>query len=165
MSVKDIDRGWNAIMRSVDMATRQGRPVVAVGVQGKEAQEIRDENGVINGAVLAGVHEFGTRDGRIPSRSYMRATIDKMRQEISKTQERMFDLLLQGKLDVKKALGLLGQKVQQAFQKAIEDGLEPPLAESTKKRRRQGDGSGIFKPLLDTGQLRNSITWEIRDGG
>src|SRR5690606_1882415 len=152
-------------MRSVDMATRQGRPVVAVGVQGKEAQAIRDERGVITGAVLAGVHEFGTRDGRIPSRSYMRATIDKMRPEVARTQERMFDLLLRGKLDSRKALGLLGQKVQQAFQKAIEDGLEPPLAESTKKRRRQCAGRGIVGPLLHPGQLRSSITWESRDGG
>src|SRR5690606_35205391 len=141
MSVKDIDRGWNAIMRSVDMATRQGRPVVAVGVQGKEAQEIRDEMGVITGAVLAGVHELGTSDGRSPLQACMSATIAMMRPQIARTQERMFELQLRRKLDVRKALGLHGQKVQQALQTAIEDGLEPPLADSTKKRRRQGDGS------------------------
>lgn len=162
MSVRDIDRGWKAIMRQADIAARRG-PVVAVGVQGKEAQEIRDEEGVINGAVLAGVHEFGRQDKSIPARSFMRSTIDRMAPEIRKTQDRMFDLLLQGKLDAKKALGLLGQQIQQGMQKAIEDGLEPELAESTKKRRRQGDGSGVFKPLLDTGQMKNSITYEVRE--
>lgn len=144
------------------MAARRG-PVVAVGVQGTNAQEIRDNEGVINGAVLAGVHEFGRQDGSIPERSFMRSTIDKMRSEIEQTQNRMFYLFLRGKLDARKALGLLGEKVKAAMQKSIEDGLEPELAESTKKRRRQGDGSGIFKPLLDTGQLRNSITYEVRE--
>lgn len=161
MSVRDTDRGW-ANMRRVAQELRRA-PVVAVGVQGAEAAEIRDEQGVITGAVLAGVHEFGRQDGSIPERSFIRSTVDSNKKQYETLLGRMLRLTLEGKLTAQRALGLMGQRVQSDIQRSIEDGLKPDLAESTKRKRRQGDGTGVFKPLLDTGQLKQSITYEVRE--
>lgn len=161
MSVEDIDHGWAQMMEAASMAAKG--PVVAVGIQGQDAGKTTDEHGEITMVVLGGVHEFGTQDQHIPSRSFIRWTVDDNKQKYEKLQARLLGLVLQGKLTVSRALGLLGQQVQSDIQRAFEQGLEPDLAESTKARRLQGDGSRVFKPLIDTGQLKQSITYEVRE--
>ena len=51
---------------------------------------------------------------------------------------------------------LLGQKYVGQIQARISAGIPPPLAESTIARK----GSSV--PLIDTGQLRSAVTYEVR---
>lgn len=158
--VIDRDVGWSRLMEIV----RLPQPHVAVGIQGADATKtIKDENGEILQVVLAGVHEFGREDGSIPERSYIRATVDAKREEYRTLQKRMIGLVVSGKLKPERALKLLGEKVVSDMRRTMDAGLKPDLAESTKRRRLQGDGSGVFKPLVDTGQLKNSITYAVRE--
>lgn len=163
VAVLDKDTGWQKILDVV----RGPQPHVTVGIQGEDSGEIVDENGEITMVVLAGVHEFGREDGTIPSRSYIRATVDANREAYLALRKRLAGLVLAGKLTPKRALSLLGEKVKSDIQARMEAGLEPELAESTKRRRIQGeaeaDGSRVFKPLIDTGDLKRSITYQVRD--
>lgn len=162
VAVKDTDKGWKKLLA----IARAPAPVVAIGIQGEDAGKVADENGEITMVVLGGVHEFGREDGTIPSRSYIRSTVDNRKVEYAQLQKRLAGLVISGKLDVKRALGLLGEKVKSDIQGAMERGLEPPLAPSTIKGRIQGKadakGRRVFKPLIDTGQLKNSITYQVR---
>jgi len=164
VAVLDKDSGWKRLL-----ALARGKfPVVAIGVQGEEAEQTVDGNGEITMVVLAGVHEFGSTDGRIPVRSFIRNTVDSRRVEYAQLRKRLAALIVSGKLDHKRALGLLGEKVTSHIKGAMEAGLKPDLAPATIARRIQGqaeaDGSRVFKPLIDTGQLKNSITYQVREG-
>ena len=54
------------------------------------------------------------------------------------------------------ALGRIGLKIRDEIKERIRSGIEPGLAEATKDRK------GSSTPLIDTGQLISSITWELR---
>lgn len=158
--VIDRDMGYSRLLRLV----RLPQPHVAVGIQGEDATKtIKDENGEILQVVLAGVHEFGREDGSIPERSYIRATVDANRSKYRQLQKRLIGLVVEGKLTPERALKIIGERVVADMRRTMDAGLKPDLAESTKKRRRTGDGPGGYKPLIDTGQLKNSITYAVRE--
>lgn len=55
--------------------------------------------------------------------------------------------------NIKQAMGLLGEVVQQDIQDAIVKLKSPPNAESTIAKKKSDN------PLIDTGQLVSSIRW------
>lgn len=120
-------------------------------------------------AGIAAVHEYGaTIDngwGRgikivIPERSFIRAWAVEKKEEIASVIGELYNQVLDGRLTAKKALQLLGQYGVAGIKKKIDVGPFVPLADSTLRMREHG-GS---KPLIDTGQLRNSIRAEVRSG-
>lgn len=164
--VRDIDLGWKRILREARINGVK-KPAVTIGIQGKEAR-IRREGG-INQAGLGTVHEFGTLDDHIPERSFLRATVDRNRAKYQRLMRRLGNLVVVGRITLPHALALLGEQVKSDIQSAFEDGLEPPLAESTKAMRTKGSGEAAEladpKPLIDTAQLKNSITYQVRGFG
>lgn len=58
-------------------------------------------------------------------------------------------------------LNIAGLNAQNEVRGVINDGLSPALAESTLRKRRARGRTGD-KPLEDTGELRNSITYVVR---
>jgi len=111
--------------------------------------------------VIAYAHEFGatipTRDGsfNIPERSFLRAGFDANADEIREKMKHLLGLVLEGKTTGRHALNALGGFVATRIQAYLTDLKTPPLAESTIKRK------GSSNPLIDTGQLRDSITWQV----
>ena len=69
--------------------------------------------------------------------------------------------ILAGELTRKQGLTLLGEVAAKQMVSRINAGIGPDLADSTVQRRR----SRSTKPLIDTGQLKGSITFKINDGG
>lgn len=105
---------------------------------------------------LMATHEFGSQDGRIPQRSFIGATLSERRQEITKLLSQYADQILQDKLAPAQALGQLGLWAATAVKaKITTTDIPPPLKPSTIARK------GSTKPLVDTGQLVNSITWVV----
>jgi len=143
----DKDRGLLAMRRRLAEA---GRRVVKVGIFGAAASA--DHDGLSN-VDVASFHEFGTEN--IPQRSFIRATVDQNRQSISKTQGQVARGILKGRISETRGLGLIGAQVQGMIQKAISDRIPPPLKAATIAAK----GSSV--PLIDTGQLRQSIAWEV----
>lgn len=120
-------------------------------------------------AALAAVHEFGAdiRNGFgkgvhivIPERSFMRSTMNTKANELTKLTKRLANAVLKGKMGRKQALGIVGQKVSDWFKGAIDAGVPPPNRPSTVAAKHGSD-----HPLVDTGQLRNSIDYEVKDKG
>jgi len=175
-TTKDVDQGYKELRRRW-MNTKNSR-LVAIGIFGEAAsagkegigpngETIIDEE--ITNVLVAAAHEFGTQDGRVPERSWLRAYVDENRGKIRALIRKLTEQVLEGKLSHDQALGLIGAKTVAQIQNRIRRGLQPPLAEATKAARRGPDkkhkGPRIFKPLIDTGQMINSITWEVRRRG
>lgn len=152
------DKVWRE-MRA--RALKMGRKVVKVGVIGASAlQEADDDAGITIGR-LAGVHEYGaaiqTKNGviLIPERSFIRAPLAAARTQITKLAGDLSAKVLEGKITEDRALGLVGVTAVGVIQKAIAAGIAPPNAPSTIEAK------GSSKPLVDTGRLRQSISWAV----
>jgi phage gpG-like protein len=87
----------------------------------------------------------------IPSRSFIKATFDQNKEMIRKT---FMSSILKSPTQ---SLELVGAYVVGLIQSRIASGIPPALNPKTIKRK------GSSKPLIDTGQLRNSITFKIGD--
>ncbi len=147
-TVKDIDRGFRQLVRNF-VRMRRG-PNVTVGIQGDEAMEQRD--GITN-ANLAAVHEFGSADGSIPQRSFIRGTTDRERAKINRLLERAVKAGVRG--DVRRELGKVGEVIRAAMVRTIDQSIGIKAnAPATIARK----GSSV--PLIDTGVLKGAISWE-----
>lgn len=105
---------------------------------------------------LAIVHEFGSDDGRIPERGPIRATHDKKQREWWEMTSKLKLLVLTHQISVKKALGLLGQRIKADIQSAYRRGGDPYVKNAPATIKAKGSS----KPLIDTGQLLNSVNYE-----
>ena len=93
----------------------------------------------------------------IPERSYLRAGFDANLDKIHREFEYLLSQVLELKISGKTALELIGASVTTKIQDFLVELKEPPLAESTIRAK------GSSNPLVDTGQLMNSITWKITE--
>jgi len=98
--------------------------------------------------------EFGT--DHVPERSFLRETIAVKRNEIETRLAAEVRKVLTGKQGVDAAMEHVGQFVVGLCQARIKEGIGPELDQSTIDRK------GSSTPLIDTGQLRSSITYEVR---
>lgn len=105
---------------------------------------------------LATVHEFGSKDGRIPQRSFIRSTCDEKKTKHGNLITKLQSLVIDGTLSLKKALSQLGEVVSKDMVQTINRGIEPELKPATIKYKKSS------KPLIDTGRLKGSITYEVR---
>lgn len=107
-------------------------------------------------AEVAFYNEFGTED--IPERSFLRSTVDENNRKYAKLYEQLMGKVMEGKLSVERAMGLLGEKARSDVRKTIRSSVPPPNAPATLARKKS------TKTLVDTGQLSQSITYEVREG-
>lgn len=145
----DRDLGWNAIRQR--LAVHRPSPHVAVGILGEAAA---DEHGDATNVDIATVHEFGS--DTVPERSFIRATVDAQSGTYRKLARTLASRTLAGLSDKVQALALFGQQVEADIKNKIRAGINPPLAPQTIEQK------GSSTPLIDTGQLVNAITSEVR---
>lgn len=151
-NVEINDKVWRDLVRRIEgIADKHAK----VGVVGQAADD--DHDGLTN-AEIAAVHEFGTEDGHIPERSFLRATFRDQRDKLVAMQVKACKAILAGKMDARRALELIGAWGAGAVKMFITRGANlAPLAPITIKRK------GSTRPLVDTGQLVNSITFVVVD--
>lgn len=150
VSITDKDRGFKKLAASLgDMGT------VTLGVQGKEAAKIHDTAGIPVGQ-LAAAHELGLVPGA-PSRSWLRVWMDANRERMIRDTGALFSEVMAGRLTRNQALIKLGYKWTEGIQKQFDEGtIVPALKESTIAAK-----GGETRPLVDTFELRNSISYRI----
>jgi len=103
-------------------------------------------------------HEFGL--GRCPIRSFIRLPFKVKADEMSKAIENGFKAVSSGTTTTERALGLIGARANNYVIEAFETegwGKWKPLHPYTIMMK----GSSAI--LIDTGTLRRSVTWEVRD--
>jgi hypothetical protein len=138
---------------------------VTVGVFGDKGDAPVSDGSSFSGitvAELAAIHEFGL--GNVPERSFIRSFFDGHEKEISAMflrlmKAEMLRAIRTGKPIAdnakRKILEKIGLWMVREIQMRIANGdITPPLDSKTVERK------GSSTPLIDTGQLRSSITHE-----
>ena len=145
------DRGAEKLVKTV---TTPARTVVDVGIIGSGADAAAEGGGGLTVAQLAEWHEFGIG---VPQRSFLRAWADADKAKIEDTIRKLTTRILSGKLTHDQAMAQFGAWAQGQVQAYISAGrVTPPNAAATVAAK------GSSTPLIDTGQLRSSITHEVR---
>ena len=143
--VKDIDRGYKAIMREID---RANNAFVDVGIfEG-------GSNDGVSIAEYATYNEFGT--ATIPARPFMAISFDENIGQITKDAQAGMRRITRGST-ASRELTVMGLKHQQRIQRTIKGrDILPKLAESNIAAK------GSTKTLVDTGVMVNSVTFAIK---
>lgn len=124
-----------------------------LGFKKKEIESLGLAKGLTVGEIAV-INEFGTADGHIPERSFIRSAFDRNHKAYTEATETLRLKILLGRVTVKKALGLLGLIMGTDIKRKITEGGDPFVdnAQSTKDRKESSS------PLMDTGQMRASVT-------
>lgn len=112
-------------------------------------------------AYVAAIQEFGTP--HIPPRSFIRPTIAERRQAWAEQMRLGFTKALEGSIDPKTVLEAVGEGVRGDIKKTIAQVNNPALADATIKARRSRkvNPNESVKPLIDTGQMFNSVEFIV----
>lgn len=146
LEVKDTDMGFDDMVRGAESFLSQ--PYIKVGVIGNATHG--DGLTVVD---VATFHEFGTET--IPQRSFIRATVDEGLKSIQDEQDKIIDRVLFQGANFDKEAGKLGLAVQSKIQQKILSRIPPALKPATIRAK----GSDV--PLVDTGQLVRSVSFEV----
>lgn len=161
VEVQDDRRAWDHLLREL---AQLRRTKITVGVHANDAQ--RDEGG--SNVQIAAVHEFG--GGKIPERSFLRATVDGD-PSILKFAQDQADAVVHGQMTAERAGERIGILTTDKVKRRIRAGIAPALKPQTIERKlaKGAHGAGLASmastpavALIDTGQLINSITYEVR---
>ena len=169
--VTEKDHGWNRIKGEIQAAQGAG---VKVGV----LSDSEAHDGGADMVMIAATNEFGaeipvtdkmrgffaykfgvnlkksTTKITIPARSFIRGGYDQNQRSLRRTKQRLWGLVLDGRLTTRDALGLLGEEHQgqvREFMVALDNPENSSLTEREK---------GSSNPLMNEGRLYNSIRWE-----
>lgn len=110
---------------------------------------------------IATVHEFGSPKANIPERSFLRRTLN----DHGKIRALMMPIAraaVAGR-DITTESHRAALRLEMAVKKTLTDLRDPPLAASTKRKRFYETGDRDPNPLVDTGQLRASITGVVNE--
>lgn len=159
IKVGSVDRGYAKLMRAA--RDLQNGAYIKVGVldDGK-GSEIRE--GGMSNAQLAGLHEFGSDDGHIPERPFMRTSLENHRAEYQQDFRTILKAFAEGRISLFKGLTIIGLKAAADMKKTVTAGppIPPPNAPSTIARKRRGK-AGIIRTLVDTGSMVGAIAHAV----
>lgn len=150
MSTPDL----SSLLRLQQAIAEAAAKFVVVGVPENKSGR---NDGELGNADIAFIHEMGDPARDLPERSFLRSTMAERRQAYQVLAAKAMRKVLAGDLTVEHALELIGLAAAGDVQETIEQGEFAPLAPETIRRK------GSSRPLIDKGQLRQSITSEVRD--
>jgi hypothetical protein len=192
--LRDLDRGWKALMREARKVDAERGLYAKAGMLGEKALEqhpVQSEDGsaapggMLTNVQLLAVHEFGTNS--VPERSVVRAAFDLNRGlylvQLRALVGTWFDR--KGKMPLRQALGIMGLKMvsDQRARVVQGAGIPPPNAPATIARKIKAgwwksakfrDSNGRFssskgqtampRPLVDTGRMIGALSHEVAGG-
>lgn len=170
-----------ALLKGVNkLATRATFVGVPSEKTERKADDEDEDKKPMTNAALAFIHDNGSAAAHIPARPFMRPGIKQAQGKIVSALKMGAIGVLKGQ-DPERALNIAGMAAQASIRGVINEGIAPPLADSTlrgrirnktsvkgaKKEladRAAGAAPGVenAKPLIATAQLRNSINYVIR---
>lgn len=153
------DRGWRRIRRAVN---ELGKMEARVGILADKNTAKADGTTNLEVAVW---NEFGTDATEthpgIPSRPFMRHTADTNRRRVAVLGEGFLRQVIDGKIEPKMALTRIAMWFTAQIQKNIANSKS--WAEPNAPSTIAGKGSDV--PLIDTGELRKSISHVVTGKG
>lgn len=160
--VKDNTKVLDEILKAL------GSHQVLVGIPAESAAR---EGSPISNAAIGYVLETGAPERNLPARPFLRPGVASARDAVAKVARKTLiqALSLRGSTSesaraIQNGLGQMGLVAANAVRRRIDTGDFAPLAPSTiyrRQHRANAPRSGE-KPLVDTGQLRNAVTYVVR---
>lgn len=152
----------DAMMRSVQALVQRE---LLVGIPASSAPRTPEEGEApIDNATLGYIHEFGAPGANIPARPFLVPGLQAARGRIGRRLQRAAEAAMDGRTDAVDAeYDAAGLIAQNAVRQRISEGPFVPLAPATLARRKSRKPPRMGeRPLIDTGQLRRSITYVVR---
>lgn len=154
--VRDIDKGWGAIQKEVESFKKAS---VLIGFQEgevtkKEVKGQREKEGGLSMAQIAAANEFGTKT--TPSRPFMRTSFDENLSKINKLINLQYQQVQDRKKNADQALTAIGVVMVGLIQQKIRAIVSPPNSPRTIAIK------GSSKPLIDFGQMIQSVTYKVQ---
>ncbi len=152
-TIKDLGIG-----KLREQLAQLARVRVLVGVQGPEAREKHPAANESVGTIAFWLH-YGT--SKQPARPYIDRAIAALSTEVGSVSKRAVAALIDGRVStVADAVRPLGSLACKAVQHEFDTSKDwaAPLAQVTIDRK------GHDQPLIDTGTVRDAITYTVRDG-
>jgi hypothetical protein len=152
-TVKDTDKGFKALQKRMRDLQKGDDWEITVGVH--------DAAGIHKGtsqsvADIALIHEFGAPAANIPARSFIGAWFDQHSTELFKKTTPDLAKYIKGTFSKLQVLARAGSRAVAGIQSRMAQNIPPPLKQATIDRK----GSSVA--LIDTGQLRTSVTWAVK---
>lgn len=163
---------------------------VLVGIPATEAERNDDEPGApLNNAQIGYIHEYGSPKANIPARPFLESGVEDQRASITNHLQAAAKAAFSGQGEkVDQSLNAAGLIASTGARNKLNSGEFAPLAPSTIRNRHKSRGTKSMRasekryleliasgsspeqaqdeagiqPLVNTGQLRNSITYVIR---
>lgn len=150
----DRDHGYKQLLTAFKAFAGTGGqpPQIVVGVREGAGAEADGTSLVL----VAAVNEFGSSDGHVPERSFLRSTIDENRAAYETDMGKALVQVILGKGSLRTEFGKVGAKVAGDVQRKITTLDTPPNAPSTIRQK------GSSNPLIDSGALRAAIDFELK---
>lgn len=162
MSVKITKDRVGPLLANIERLTRSQ---VLIGIPAVNAGRDDDGEDGINNASLGYIHEYGAPEANIPPRPFLVPGVQNAEEAVAKALRRGAMQALEGKGDAADvALGSAGTLAEAAVRQKITDGPFAALAPKTLAARK-ARGVTRTNPLIDTGKLRDNITYVIRRRG
>lgn len=105
-------------------------------------------------ALVAAIQNFGAPSRGIPPRPFFSNMV---RDKSPEWPKAISNLLIANNYDTDKTLHQAGEAIAGQLRQSIIDTNEPPLSPATIKKK------GFAKPLIDTGVMIHSISYEVDD--
>ena len=169
MSVERTGISAEDLIKRVEKAARRK---LLVGIP---AQSESRKGETINNAALGYIHEMGAPDRGLPARPFLRPGVANAKATINTEMRKAIEAELAGQ-DGRTHLERAGLKAVSSVKKMFAENDWPPItpaAIESRLRRRGKEGEQLkkavenypqpVKPLLDTAQLRNSITYIVEE--
>lgn len=155
LDVKHPNIGKELAKKLKDLKTRE----VAVGVLKSTGNKKYLDDDFATVAEIANHNEYGAPRAGIPQRSFLRMPFYKHQKQVDRMVEIGYKSLVEGTSNVNGALNLIGGKATAIVRDAFptkgygewQDNSEKTIA-----------AKGSSTPLTDTGNLKQSIHWEVR---
>lgn len=166
-----------AVLKSIAGLTKN---TVLVGVPDSTTDRSDDDHGPMNNATIGYIQEHGSPAANIPARPHLMPGIENAQDKITARMKKASQAALDGRKDKTiEQLEKAGMVARDSVKNMITDGDFEPLAEATLRARARRGRKGAkaelasraagnapdnrnARPLIDTGQYRNSITYVVR---
>lgn len=153
-----------------------------------EESNDRDDKSPLGNAARGYIHDNGAPEQNIPARPFMVPGIEDARSDITKQlATTAFSVLKNSQKSepskdiVEKGLHRVGMVAEASIKNKIDSGVPPPLTDATLQARArrvpsrkaerlelanraagQAPSTDLVKPLIDTGEMRNSVKYVLR---
>lgn len=164
MEVKFIDHGWKKIL---DEVVASAGYQLKIGVVGEKAAEPHADNTGITTGEIAIINEFGTLDGHVPARPFVKSTFQKSQAGLVKELADGLRLMLTSGVKVRAALVRAGKYGANEIKKTIRSSVPPPNAPSTLRQKAKRGESGVQsrRTLIDTYKLLKAVGYALEKVG